>query len=83
MKKVSFLPKGYVLLDDVDVYTNGNELVILGELPSDEVSIEEAYHDCDVMGCGSVSRYVIAYGKILFWDCDKWHHQEIKKCAES
>lgn len=43
-----YLPEGF---KEVEAYTNGKKLVVLGEPGED--------HNCDSMGCGSVHSHVI------------------------
>jgi len=62
------VPKGYVKLRAIEVWTNGERLVILGEPPDEDECADEYGHDCDQMGCGSVGPHVIAIGEYLYGD---------------
>ena len=64
------VPEGYVKLRAIEVWTNGERLVILGQPPDeDEVDPESEYaHNCDAMGCGSFGPHVIAIGEYLYGD---------------
>jgi hypothetical protein len=46
----AFIPKGYIELKDIRVYTNGKNVVLTGD-PTSEDDPEAEIHDCDFMGC--------------------------------
>lgn len=52
-----FTPTGYWELEALEVYTNGAEIVVIG-VPDDK------RHDCDMMGCGTISNHVLAYADV-------------------
>lgn len=56
MSNGQIIPEGWAEIEVLEAYRKGRLLVLLGE------PIEE--HNCDQMGCGSVSNHVIAYAEI-------------------
>lgn len=57
-------PEGYERLPSTEVYLKDDELIILGDPPSNED--EEAGHNCDYMGCGVqhvICRAIVAIGR--------------------
>jgi len=55
------VPPGYKRWEGVfEVYTNGDTVVLLGD--------PEEAHNCDQMGCGSVSNHVIGYAVLATAD---------------
>lgn len=49
------VPKGY---QPMEAYTNGKEIVVLGE-PDDGDDLTESSHNCDAMGCSSVDHVIL------------------------
>jgi hypothetical protein len=78
MKHDLFVPEGWVRFDGT-IYTNGSDIVLTGDTPPDEAP--ELAHDCDVMGCGSVSPHVVGKGTID-WDNHEWRSKEIADILE-
>ena len=64
------IPEGYRKLRAIEVWTNGDTLVVLGQPPDEDENDPEAEygHDCDVMGCGSFGPHVIAIGAYRYGD---------------
>jgi hypothetical protein len=48
-------PSGYW---EIEAYTNGNQIVILGIPPEDEEMNNPPFHNCDQMGCGTFDHVV-------------------------
>jgi hypothetical protein len=55
-----FIPDGAIL---IEVYETPTEYKILGEPPNDENLPEELQHNCDKMGCGTLSHVIIRINK--------------------
>ena len=49
------IPSGFWKLD---AYTNGYQIVVLGDPPHEEEMVHQLYHNCDQMGCGSLDHVV-------------------------
>ena len=78
MKHDSYVPIGWVRFDGT-VYTNGSDIVLTGDPPPEDAP--ENAHNCDEMGCGSVSAHVVGKGTIN-WDNHEWRETEIADVAE-
>jgi len=63
-----FVPEGTWRLDVREAWTNGKELIVLGEPGFDEDAEPENDHDCDLMGCSSFGWHVLARGDIRVCD---------------
>ena len=49
-------PDGFL---SVAAYTDGREVVVLGDPPDEEIDPSGDLHDCDVMGCSSVAHVLL------------------------
>ncbi len=54
-----WIPLGFHKLDVTEVWTDGNEVVILGDPGYDEDDPETNPHNCDEMGCGAFGPHVL------------------------
>ena len=70
----AYTPEGWVRFSGT-IYTNGSDIVLTGDTPPEEAG--ELAHDCDVMGCGSVTPHVVGKG-VVDWDNHEWRRKEIE-----
>ena len=54
------IPRGARL---IEAYETEREIIVLGEPPDDEHKPEEEQHNCDAMGCGSLSHVLYRFEK--------------------
>ena len=74
MKHDPYVPDGWVRFGGT-IYTNGSDIVLTGDTPPEHAP--EDAHNCDEMGCGSVSAHVVGKGT-MNWDNNEWRGKEIE-----
>ena len=63
------ISKGF---QQLEAWTDGKELIVLGEAPDEEFDPECKFHDCDIMGCSSAGLHVLGRFKVDWkWLIDK------------
>ena len=55
------IPKRF---QQLEAWTNGKELIILGNAPDEEIDPECKIHNCDAMGCGAFGPHVLIRYKV-------------------
>lgn len=53
-----FIPEGAKL---IEAYLTGTEVIVMGDPPDEETVGEESAHNCDAMGCGSLSHVIYRF----------------------
>jgi hypothetical protein len=66
-------PPGYWQVDATEIWTDGNEVIILGNVFDEGRCPDEIRsHNCDQYGCGSVTPHILYRGPLMGTISAEW-----------